>query len=60
MSVSLPPHKLADIQQLAHFLVVDLISYSPSGHVLFRQGQFLCQWPIATGGNGVMSFRVTC
>ena len=42
ISVSLPPDKLADIQQLA-FSLLQIQPVSLSSHVLFRQGQFLCQ-----------------
>ena len=47
MSVSLPPDKLAH-SIVRSFLVADPTCYSLLGHVLFRQGQFLCQWPLPT------------
>ena len=46
MSVSLPPDKLADIQQLA--LSAEPTCDSPLGHDHFREGLFLYQWPLPT------------
>ena len=46
MSISLPPDKLAHIHQLCLSLLQTQSVKSPSGDVLFRQGQFLCQWPL--------------
>ena len=33
---------------VSSFLVADPTCYSLFGHILFRQGQFLCQWPLPT------------
>ena len=48
LSVFLPSDKLLEVQVLAHSLLQTQPFIVPSGHLFFRQGQFLCQQTCTT------------